>query len=493
MKLRELKELSYTLLQGSDDVELRSISYNTKTLQEGDIFICLKGSKFDAHEHIEEIAKAKPSLVLVEREVGTAQPLNIIRVESTRQALALLSAALFDYPARKMCIIGVTGTKGKTTVTHMLKAMLEKSGAKTGMLGTNGIFIGEERIPSLNTTPESYELHRHFHRMWEAGCSYVVMEVSSQAVKMDRSYGIAFDYGIFTNISPDHIGEDEHKDFAEYLDCKIGFLKQCKLALINKDDPLAEDILNRSDAEANFTFGKDKKADFYFSRLKYLQKKNFVGISFVTGGLRDLEVQVGVPGLFNVYNALAAVAVGTFLKLDQGVLETALEDLRVDGRMEIVYSDENFTVIVDYAHNAVSMESLLKTLRDYRPKRLVVLFGCGGNRSKDRRYGMGESAAKLADLSIVTADNSRYERVEDITEDILSRMRPLQAEYVCIYDRAEAIAYAVEQAQKGDMIAIIGKGHEDYQEIAGQRHYFKDADEVAKAIERAKQKGKIHA
>ena len=493
MKLSEIKDFEYELISGNEDVEFEHICYDSRKINENDIFVCLTGSNFDAHSIIKDIALKKPSYIIVEKDIETDIEANIIKVDSTRQALAILSAAIFAYPATKMTMIGVTGTKGKTTTTHMLKAILEKSGNKVGMIGTNGIFIGDERIPSKNTTPESYELHKNFKDMLDAGCKYVVMEVSSQAVKMDRSYGISFDYGIFSNISPDHIGKDEHKDFAEYLDCKTRFLKQCKLALVNLDNEHASYILEHSDAGANFTFGSGKGADFYYSKLKYVNKEDFVGVDFFINGIKNLEVKVGIPGLFNVYNALSAIAIGVFLKIDDSILSESLANIKIDGRMEIVYSDKNFSVIVDYAHNAMSMESLLSTLKNYKAKRLVVVFGCGGNRAKDRRYSMGEIAAKMADFTIVTADNSRFEKVEDITEDILSRIRPANVDYICIYDRAEAIRYAIENVKRGDIIAIIGKGHEDYQEINGERYYFKDADEVIKAVEKAKEKGLIDA
>lgn len=493
MNIRLIEDFEYELLSGTDDVFLTSLCYDSRKVKENDVFVCLSGSNFDAHTVIEEIIKKQPSLVVVEKDVEVKAEVNIIKVSSGRQALAILSAALFDYPAKKMTMIGVTGTKGKTSTTHMIKLLLEKSGAKVGMFGTNGIYTGDERIPGKNTTPESYELHSNFKRMYEAGCTYVVMEVSSQAVKLDRTYGIDFDYGIFTNISPDHIGKDEHKDFAEYLDCKTRFLKQCNLALVNLDDEHSAYVLEHSDAGANFTFGSGKGADFYYTKLKYLNSHDFVGIDFKVKGVNELEVKVGIPGLFNVYNALGAIALATFLKIDNKILSTALCDIRIDGRMEIVHADKNFSVIVDYAHNELSMESLLLTLRSYKPARLVVVFGCGGNRSKDRRYGMGRAAAKTADFSIITADNSRFEKVEDIIADIVSVMEPTKAEYICIHDRAEAISYAIENAKKGDMIAIIGKGHEDYQEINGERHYFKDADEVKKAVLQAKEKGVKHA
>ncbi len=495
MKIKDIKDFSYELISGNDDVELKSISYDTRKISEDDIFVCISGSNFDSHDLISDIISKKAKLIVVEKDIDIElyKNINIIKVNNSRIALAILSANLFSNPAKNMTIIGVTGTKGKTSTTHMIKKILEKAGKKVGMIGTNGIYISDEYIESKNTTPESYELHSIFKKMYEKSCEYVVMEVSSQAVKLDRIYGIDFDYGIFTNISPDHIGPNEHKDFEEYLECKTRFFDQCNIALINIDDENSNYVLENSNARAKFTFGSSKKADFYFDKLKYVNKNNFVGIEFILRGIKVTKVKLGMPGLFNAYNALAAIAVAIFLKINDNILEESLEDIRIDGRMEIVFSNKDFSVMVDYAHNAYSLENLLNTLKNYKAKRLVVLFGCGGNRSKDRRYGMGEVAAKLADYIIVTADNSRFEKIEDITNDIISKIKNTTTNYICIYDRREAIQYAIEHAKKGDIIAIIGKGHENYQEIEGIRHYFKDSEEIIKAIEIAKKKGFIDA
>ena len=483
-----LEGLDYTLLQGSLEAEVQEVVYDSRKAAPGTVFICMKGTRTDSHDFIPQVVEAGVEVLVVERPVSVPEHITVIRVRNGREALAVLSAARFGNPSRKLLMIGVTGTKGKTTTTHMIKAILEAAGKKTGMIGTNGVYIGGEHYPTVNTTPESYELHRHFARMAEAGCECCVMEVSSQAFKMYRVAGILFDYAVFTNISPDHIGPDEHKDFEEYLNCKKQIFSQCRHGLVNMDDEHVDAIVK--DIPCEWTgFGLHEGAGYQAEDIRYVSEPDFVGIEFDIRGNHQIPVRVNIPGKFNVYNALAAAAVTLWLGVPADRLQHALEHLRIDGRMEIVYTSAKCCVIVDYAHNAVSMESLLATLREYHPKRLVCVFGCGGNRSKDRRYTMGEIGGRMADLSIITADNSRYERVEDIIADIRGSIEKTGGKFIEIPDRREAIAYSITHAEPGDMIAVIGMGHEDYQEIEGVRHPFLDravVEEVVAGLDRDK-------
>lgn len=472
-----LEELPYKLLQGSLDVEVHDVVYDSRKAGPGCVFVCMRGANVDSHKFIPDVVSKGVSAIVAEHPVEAPESVAVIEVENGRNALSLLSAARFDYPLRKMISIGVTGTKGKTTSTYMIKSILEASGQKTGLIGTNGAIIGDNHYPTKNTTPESYILQEYFAKMVEEGCRYVVMEVSSQSYLMHRVDGIFFDYGIFLNISNDHIGPNEHADFDEYLYYKKQLLKNCKTALVNRDDPHFDAIIE--DAKADIlTFSLEQKADFTADDIHYVREHDFVGVEFNTHGLYESDLKIGIPGKFNVDNALAAVGVCSFFNLPKEKVCHALEYIHVDGRMEIVYKSAKCTVIVDYAHNAVSMESLLTTLRDYKPKRLVCVFGCGGNRARDRRYSMGEIGGKLADLSIITADNSRYEKVEDILADIKVGLAKTDGKYVEIPDRREAIEYSMSNALDGDIIAIIGKGHEDYQEIEGVRYHFLDREVV---------------
>ncbi len=486
-----LNKIKYQVIMGSADVEVQEVVYDSRKACPGCVFVCMTGARVDAHDFIDDVIGKGCRVLVVEKELSAGQLKRIpedavvLRAESSREALAHLSAARFDYPAEKMVCIGVTGTKGKTTTTYMIKAILEAAGKKVGLIGTAGAVIGDVTYPTANTTPESYQLQQYFAQMVSEGCDYMIMEVSSQGLKMHRVDGISFDYGLFTNISPDHIGPDEHGDFHEYLYFKAQMLKRCKVGLINKDDEHYEQVRAHADCKL-YTYSLEQEADFMAKEIQYIAKPDFVGLDFNVCGKYELEVRVNIAGRFNVYNALAAVSVCSFCGLPKERIAHALEHLYVNGRMEIVHTSERCTVIVDYAHNAVSMESLLKTLRDYNPKRLVCVFGCGGNRSKDRRYSMGEIGGRLADLCILTADNSRYEKTEDIIADIRGSIQKTGGAYVEIPDRREAIQYSIVHAQPGDMIAVIGKGHEDYQEMNGVRTPFLDRaviEEVVKSLE----------
>ena len=375
MKLKSwLKELPYTLLQGSLETEVDEVVYDSRKAAPGTVFVCMRGANVDSHTFIPDVVEKGAPVLVVEHPVEAPENVTVIQVENGRNALSLLSAARFDYPARKMTAIGVTGTKGKTTTTYMIKAILEAAGQKTGLIGTNGAVIGENHYPTKNTTPESYILQEYFAKMVEAGCRYIVMEVSSQSYLMHRVDGLFFDYGIFLNISNDHIGPNEHASFEEYLYYKKQLLKNCRTALVNRDDPHFDAIVEGATAEI-LTFSLEQAADFTADDIHYVREHDFVGVEFQTHGRYEHDLRVGIPGKFNVDNALAAAGVCSFFDLPKEKVCHALEHIQVDGRMEIVYKSAKCTVIVDYAHNAVSMESLLLTLRDYKPKRLVCVFG----------------------------------------------------------------------------------------------------------------------
>jgi len=491
MKLIENTDgLDIDIISGKFDDDFSDLVFNTKNVVKDCLFVCIKGRNFDTHDVIDEIVKLGAKAVVVERDIKR-DDICVIKVDSTRAALARLSAAYFGHPAKKMKIIGITGTKGKTTSSHMLKKLLEQD-AKVGLIGTNGITVGDIHRSTLNTTPESYELQKTFKECLDAGCEYVVMEVSSQAVMLKRIEGIKFYIGIFTNISPDHIGPDEHKDFTEYLMYKSLFFKQCEKTVVNADDEHSAYILEQSTSDEKYEFGK--RGDFVINNINYISKKDFLGTSFCiscSNNVKDKyrisevgDILVGIPGEFNVYNALSALSAAIICRVKPAVLQTALKDIKVNGRMEVAYSSHDIKIIIDYAHNAISTESLIKTLRRYEPKRLVVVFGSGGNRSKDRRYSMGEICGKMADFSVVTADNSRYEKTEDIIADIVEKLSATGGKYITVPDRKEAIFYAIENSKPGDIIAIIGKGHEDYQEIDGVRHHFLDREVVEECLEK---------
>ena len=472
MKLEYLLEkIEYECVQGTLDCDITAVEYDTrKELHEGSLFICIEGAVFDGHEFALEAAK-KASVLVISKDVagleGTAA--TVIKVENTRYAMAFISAAYFGYPAEKLKVIGVTGTKGKTTTTYLVKSILENAGYKVGLIGTIETIIDKTHIPASNTTPESYVLQSYLAQMVEEGLEAVVMEVSSQGLKLHRTQGMVFDFGIFTNLEPDHIGPNEHDSFEDYLFCKSLLFKQCKVGIVNSDDKHCEQIIQGHTCVLE-RFGMNEGADLCATDLKLLRKKGVLGVSFTVKGLLNMDVEVGTPGKFSVYNALTAMAICRHFNVSEENVKRALLNAHVKGRIEPVKVSDDFTLLIDYAHNAMSLESLLSTLKEYEPHRLVCLFGCGGNRSKLRRYEMGEISGKLADLTIITSDNPRFEKPQDIIEDIKIGISKTAGKYVEICDRKEAIRYAIVNGEAGDIIVLAGKGHEDYQEIEGVKY-----------------------
>lgn len=484
VKLKKLLEkLDYELVQGSLDTEVADIAYDSRKVTEGMLFMAIAGTVVDGHKFIPDVIEKGASVVVVERDVEIAnKEITIVKVDNGRAALSKMSAAYFDYPAAKMISIGITGTKGKSTTTYMVRDIIEKSGRTCGIVGTIGVAIKGKVTPTEHTTPESYDLQKYFHEMVEAGCDYMVMEVSSQGVKMDRVAGMEFDYGVFTNISPDHIGPNEHKDFAEYLMCKSKLFQMCKVGIVNADDEHWKDMVKEATCEIK-TFGT-AEADLVATNIEHVNQGGDLSMKFHASGILNGDVIVGLPGKFNIYNGMCAACVGALLGMPQDIILHALEHVEVRGRVENVPTGRGFSVLIDFAHNGVSTESVLKTLRGYNPGRILAIFGCGGNRSKLRRYEMGEAVGKLAELAIVTSDNPRTEDVMDIIEDIKVGLAKTKGEFVVIPDRQEAVNYAVEHAKDGDMIILLGKGHEEYQEIQGVKHHYSEREAVAKALAR---------
>ncbi len=464
-----LERLEYETVQGSTEIEITDLVYDSRKITKGCLFVCIKGTVVDGHTFVKEAAEKGAAAVLVQDEVEAPKDLAVIRTKDTRYGLALVSAAWFHHPAEELKVIGVTGTKGKTTTTYMVKSILENAGYKVGLIGTIEAIIGDEVIPASNTTPESYVIQKYFRKMVEAGCQCVVMEVSSQGLMMHRTAGFTFEIGIFTNIEPDHIGPNEHASFEEYMACKGMLFKQCKTGIVNIDDEHCEKVIEGHTCTIE-TFGFSEKADLRAVNTQLVSKPGYLGVSYQAKGLVNMDVEIDVPGKFSVYNSLTAIAICRHFNVTEEDMKKALKVAKVKGRIEMIKVSDDFTLMIDYAHNAMSLESLLTSLREYQPKRLVCLFGCGGNRSKLRRYEMGEVSGKLADLTIITSDNPRFEEPQAIIDDIKIGMAKTDGKYVEIIDRKEAIKYAIEHGQPGDVIVLAGKGHEDYQEIKGKKY-----------------------
>ena len=488
MKLTKLLErLEYEVVQGSDQIEITELTNDSRKVVDGSVFVCISGAVFDGHAYVNDVAEKGAAVVIVEKDVEAPEGLTVIKVADTRYALALTSAAYFGYPADKLKVIGITGTKGKTTTTYMVKSILEGVGHKVGLIGTIEAIIGDKVIPANNTTPESFTIQQYFAEMVEAGCDSVVMEVSSQGLMLHRTAGIPFEIGIFTNLGEDHIGPNEHKDFDDYKRCKGLLFKQCQLCIAHVDDQWYEDVFKEATCKVE-TFGFSEKADLRATNVEHVSRPGYLGMKYKVEGLMDFDVEIDIPGEFSVYNSLTAIAVCRHFDVPVENIKKALKVAKVKGRIEMVKVADDFTLMIDYAHNAMSLESLLNTLRDYNPGRLVTVFGCGGNRSKTRRYEMGEVSGKLSDFTIITSDNPRFEEPQDIINDIIIGMKKTDGEYIDICDRKDAIRYAIEHGRTGDVIVLAGKGHETYQEIKGVKYDMDDRVLIKEVLEELKEK-----
>lgn len=466
-KLEEEKEIEY--VKGNKDIEVTEVVNDSRKVTPGSLFLCISGAVSDGHSYAKDVVSKGAKVLVVEKEVEEFEGVTIVKVKNSRYAMALIAAAYYNHPAEELKVIGITGTKGKTTTTYMVKSILENAGHKVGLIGTIEIIIGEEHIPAKNTTPESMDIQKYFRKMVEAGCDIVVMEVSSQGLMLHRTAGFVFEIGIFTNLEPDHIGPNEHASFEEYMECKGMLFSQCKVGIANVDSEHFEGVMKHATCKLE-TFGFSKQANLRAENVELLKTPGYLGVKYHTSGMVEMDVEIDIPGKFSVYNSLTAIAICLHFGVSKEDIQKALKQAKVKGRIEMVKVSDKFTLMIDYAHNAMSLESLLTTLKEYEPKRLVCLFGCGGNRSKLRRYEMGEISGKLADLTIITSDNPRDEEPQAIIEDIKTGMAKTSGKYVEIVDRKEAIRYAIQHGEEGDVIVLAGKGHEDYQEIKGKKY-----------------------
>ncbi len=485
MMLREyLEGFEYSPVRGSLDRRISEVVYDSRKLTKDCLFVCIEGANFDGHSAVAEAAGAGAACVVVSKDVDIPDDsdMTVIRTDNTRLAMAHIAASDNGHPADRLTTIGITGTKGKTTVTYMTKGILEQAGHKVGLIGTIEVIIGDEHIPAKNTTPDSYELQAYMKRMVDAGIDTVVMEVSSQGLMLHRTQGFIFDYGIFTNIEPDHIGPNEHRDFDDYMHCKSLLFKQCRVGIVNGDDAHVSDVTKDHTCEL-FTYGLNEGNDYRATDMRLTRGEGHIGVDFHVSGKVEMDVDVSTPGRFSVYNALTAVAICDQFGVTEAEVRRALKKVTVKGRIELIHISDDYTLMIDYAHNAMALKSLLGTLKEYNPHRLVSLFGCGGNRDRNRRFEMGEVSGTLADLTIITSDNPRFEEPLDIIADIVTGIEKTTGNYITIADRKEAIRYAITHAEPGDIIVLAGKGHEDYQEIKGVKYPMDERvliDEIVK-------------
>lgn len=476
------------LLKGIDtksnfnDTEITDITDNTAKLCEGCVFVCIKGAHFDGHSAAEEAVNKGARAVVAEYDTGVE---NQILVKNTRDAYSLLCANFYGNPSEKLHLIGITGTNGKTTTTYLLKHLLEDTiGAKVGLIGTNGNMIGSEFIHTERTTPESFELQQLFAEMKSAGCTHVVMEVSSHSLVLSRVAGIDFAVGAFTNLTQDHL--DFHHTMDEYAAAKAMLFSVCRVGCINIDDKWADNMMKNAPCRL-LTYSADgKEASLVAENIKLSAK----GVSFTAScdGKRA-DVSLAIPGKFSVYNALNTIAVGLALGISLDDCAKAMKTAHgVKGRMELVPTDGDYTIVIDYAHTPDALENALKALRADHNGRLVALFGCGGDRDRTKRPIMGAIAADNADFVIVTSDNPRTEQPQSIIDEILVGLEGKKTEHIAICDRAEAIKWAIDNHRANDVILLAGKGHEDYQVVGHEKHHMDEREIVAEHIEKRSKK-----
>lgn len=472
------------------DMDICDVVSDGRKIHKGCLFICCRDTNYNGPEYIKTAVGAGASVIVTEeRLAGLSEdgqgPLYVY-VQDARYAMAFIYAAWYDYPADKLTVIGITGTKGKTTTAYMLRDILQAAGHRTGLIGTVEYIIGDEHIDALNTTPESDILQDVLYRMVKAGLDIVVMEVSSTALMSHRSQGFVFDTGIFTNIGYDHIGGDECRDFDHYLYCKSLLFRQCRTGIVNADDPNIGGILEGHTCNIK-TFGLSTAADLKAAGISYEYIHGVPGVSFDIEGYPQLHISVPMPGEYTVRNALGAVSAALDLGVSAEAIVQALAKIHVPGRTQIIRNEDDASgslpdVIVDFAHNPMSMEALIKALRLYYKKRIICVFGCGGDLYKGKRALMGKTSTELADFTVITSDNPRFEDPEQIVKDIVRGISDDCSNYIVIPDRRDAVYYAVSMGGPGDVVALIGKGHEKYQDIHGVKYPWDDARLAVEAL-----------
>ena len=461
--------------KGEIDREVTTIEKDSRNIVEGSMFFAIKGFSTDGVQFIPSAIEKGAKVILVEettdlKSLNIPEDVTLIVVPDARYAMAICACNFYDNPSRKFKLIGVTGTKGKTTTTFMIKEILQKQGIKTGLIGTIATYIGENKLKDNDrTTPESIELQRNFAKMAEEGCKAVVMEVSSQSLKLHRVAGCNFDIAVFTNFSEDHISPKEHPNMEDYFNSKLELFKMCKTGFVNADDIQACKIPKLVPDCDIKTYGIDNSCDLLAKDITITN--SYVDFKVKIGDKNE-RIKVGIPGRFSVYNSLAAISVATKLGCSTEAIKDALLEVRVPGRSELVNNSKELTIMIDYAHSPESLQNILSAVKAYTRGRVISVFGCGGNRDSGKRPIMGEISGKIADFTIITSDNPRDEEPQEIVNQIEEGIKKTKGKYICIVDRIEAIRYAINMASKKDIIVLAGKGHEPYQEIKGETHPF---------------------
>jgi len=487
MNLRQLLNgLEGLKAKGNLDQEINKVEMDSRKVSNGDMFIAIKGFDADGHEYIQDAIKNGAIAVVVEEgfdltKISISKEISLIVAPNTRRALAIVASNYYEHPSKKFKLIGITGTKGKTTTSFMIKKILEQMGQKVGLIGSIATYIGENKLHDNDrTTPDSLQLQSTFKKMADKKVDTVVMEVSSQSLKLDRIYGLEFDICVFTNFSEDHISPKEHPNMEDYFESKTKLFDMCKMGFINADDIKVMKIKKMNKPCEIKTYGIDNTCDILAKDVTVMNS----GADFkVKIGTKNERIKVAIPGRFSIYNALAAISVTTKLGADAEQIKEAMLNITVPGRNELVKNKLGLTIMIDYAHSPESLENILKSTKSYTLGNVILVFGCGGNRDSGKRPVMGKIAGNIADFTIITSDNPRFEEPNEIIKQIEEGIKQTNGKYICIENRIEAIKRAMKMANKRDIIILAGKGHEPYQEIKGEKFDFDERKIVQKIAE----------
>lgn len=497
MQLRSvLKDIDHKLISGDPDKEITSVEFDSRKVTAGSLFVCVKGFTVDGHAFAGKAAEQGVAAIVIDSaredksvdefiKLGNQYGLSVIEIEDTHKHLSDICANFYDHPENKLAVFGITGTKGKTTTAFMLREILMAAGRETGLIGTVCNIIGGERIHAAHTTPESADLYKMMGALVEKKSDSLVMEVSSQGLKLDRVRGIRYRTAAFTNLYEDHIAPNEHPDMEDYISCKLRIFDCCDTGILNVDCAVADRVVSYCEGKVELiTYGIDGDADFTAKNLRPERRGHVTGTVFeLDSEYYKGDIFVALPGKFNVYNALCAIVTAYREGIDINAVKTALGNISVPGRMQPVENNFGVNILVDYAHNAAALESVLKTLKEYTEGRIITVFGCGGNRARTRRFEMGEVSGNLSDFTIITSDNPRNEEPDAIIADIITGISKTDGKYEVESDRSKAIRLSVNMAKEGDTVLIAGKGHEDYQIFADETIHFDDCEHAREAVE----------
>lgn len=480
MRLKELlKGIDYIRIEGVQDIGIEDLYYDSREVTPNSLFFCIKGLTVDGHDFAPQAVAKGAKVLVLERDVDVDGDITKVFVPNSKTAMAYMAKNFYRNPTKDINFIGVTGTNGKTTVTYLVKSILEKAGQKVGLIGTISNMIGDRKMPSKFTTPESLELQKLLREMADENVDSVVMEVSSHSLALGRVEGCEYDIGVFTNLSQDHL--DFHANMEEYRDAKAKLFTQSKLAIINEDDKNGRWIKKRVPTKV-FTYGIYKDADIYARELEITDRGVAFHLHTPSG---SIPINLAIPGIFSIYNGLAAASICYNLGISLEIIAQGLQEVKgVDGRFELLDTGTDYSVILDYAHTPDGLENILTTAREFAKGRIITLFGCGGDRDHGKRPIMGEIAGKYSDLCIITSDNPRSEDPMDIIKDIVPGIEKTGCDYTIIENRREAIEYALAQAQKDDIVILAGKGHETYQILKDKTIPFDEKQIVAEILGR---------